>query len=209
MKIAPFPAVACVLLHDTPKPPDMKRVLQAIRQMGVQLGLGEFSGLFPESDETDFTALLSAGKHDHVHVKVMHSPQRLEMEAFQDALDLSFNRIMVPEAEEAIRRHASFTFINVARGVLPNIPELHELLSELNDPALTAVQYFTTLEQANRAKTLCRELAGLVLEQHPSTLVYWALHEKLVRPDKFIECKNDQAGQLVLDMMPQFVSSAS
>ncbi|ASP36339.1 hypothetical protein [Labrenzia sp. VG12] len=205
MHIPALNRVECAILHDEFNPLDGTILFQKIEKLAIDLGYAAEVQLM----------ITSTGKDIHVHagghrILVSQNDTPLGPDGFQSALTTPYTGFVFPDAREVVARHKANTFITIAKGIL-DTQFLSEKMREIcGDDALAQMlpdESFCTLEEADRARTLCAELTKLLIGHNPASALHWCVSDNLV-PQPLFERLTQDEDLTFLNIRPFLTSSS-
>jgi hypothetical protein len=113
-----------------------------------------------------------------IRLEVMNNPANRGV--FQQALLSPFTRIGFPEAADVIKNHGTHLLINVRHGVLPDDPEINEMLRTMDYP-----REGHSLPQFKQRLDVCAMLTSLAHDLGEASLVHWTQSNMLLKPKVF------------------------
>ncbi|MET1414108.1 hypothetical protein ABVF61_17680 [Roseibium sp. HPY-6] len=204
MDIPALESVECAILHEQFNPLDGNVIFQVIQKLARELNYAPEVQLIASSTRKDI----------HVHanghrILVSQNTDPLGPEGFRTALSTPYTGFVLPNAHDVVMRHKANTFITIAKGFLDSRHIREELGSRSSHflEAISAVSSFNTLEEADRARTFCYELAKLIIGHNPATAIHWCVSDNLV-PQSYFEGVAKDGDYTLLNIRPYLSSSA-
>lgn len=183
MQITPLPTVDCAVLHERFRPIDGQALYEAMLALGEKHGFGAHADTMVTSTEKDVH--LFFGQY---RVMVSQNAQALGPEGFQGALNTPFTDMAFPNARKAVAQHRANTFVTVAKG--PTTFPSEAFSGEMGE-ILSQMAAITTLEDAQRAYSLCRDLVVFITEHNPASGIHWCTSDNLVPQQTFVKATED------------------
>lgn len=204
MDIADLDSVECAILHDQFNPMDGGILFEAVKELSRELGYASEVQLIASSTSKDIH--VNAGGH---RVLISQNNEPLGLAGFRTALTTPYTGLVLPDAQDMVRRHKANTFVTIGKGML-DIQLFQEKLRKLGDEfvdSLAAESCFKTLDEADRARFFCYYLCKLIIGHNPASALHWCVSDNLV-PQSFFESAGQSGDFTLLNIRPILTSSA-
>lgn len=204
MDIPALDRVECAILHDQFNPLDGGVIFEAVKEFSSHLGYASEVQLIASSTSKDIH--VNAGGH---RVLISQNDEPIGLAGFRTALTTPYTGLVLPNAQDIVRRHKANTFVTIAKGML-DVQLFSEELRKLGDEfvdSLAAESSFDSLGEADRARFFCYWLSKLIIRNNPASAVHWCVSDNLV-PQSFFESAGEAGDLALLNIRPILTSSA-
>jgi hypothetical protein len=186
--MAQFPKeIQAALLFDRVKPFELDEMVQ--RFLAAEAKTGTTYNLDFDTRPGVFYRLFG---NNNAMITVEHIAGQAKAALFETSLSSPFTQTVTPDARERIARHRSHVLVNVHHGAIPPIPEIADLLKQLDMP-----QEGHSLRDFRTRLFLCGGLSLIAHLLGEASLVHWTTSDQLFTGKTFADFAVETAPSLL------------